>query len=340
MNKKKKGLLLINLGSPDSPDPKDVKKYLLEFLTDPRVIDFSWLKRNVLVRGIIVPARYKNSAATYKVIWDEKRGSPLIYHAKDLTAALSAELKNRYIVKYAMRYQNPSIESVIKDFAKEDISELVVFPLYPQYASSSTGTVLEEVHRILRSGQNIPSSRMISYYYDHPMYIDAIIEQTKDIDLKSFDHILFSYHGLPERHLRKADPSGNYCMEDRSCCDQIGKQNESCYRAHCFSTTRAVVAKLGLSENEYTQTFQSRLGKEVWLEPYTGEFLKKLAAEGKKKILVFCPSFTADCLETLFEIQHEYQEEFQEVGGESLTLVKSLNSDPTWVKAIEAIIEE
>ena len=336
---KKTGVLLVNLGTPDSPQPKDVKKYLLEFLMDGRVIDKPWLLRNVLVRGLIVPFRYKKSAKLYKEIWDPVKGSPLLYHSRNLEHKLQAALAGNYVVELAMRYQSPSITNGLTKLREAQVDRIIVLPLFPQYASSSTGTVVEKLTSIVSKWNAYPSITIINSFYDHPLFIKAFLSKIREHDLTAYDHVLFSYHGLPERHMKKADETGKHCLQaDYSCCDEICGANRSCYRAHCIATTKAFVSELQLSSGSYTACFQSRLGKDSWVKPYTSDVIKKLAQEGKKRVLVVCPAFVADCLETVYEISVEYQSEFKSFGGEELQLVESLNDSPLWVDAVKTLL--
>jgi len=332
---KKTGILLVNLGTPDSPSNSDVFKYLNEFLTDGRVIDYPWLARQLLVRGIIVPARYRNSAKTYREIWDKDRGSPLLFHTQDLTDKVRATLDpQKYVVAFAMRYQNPSLESELEKFRLQQVDKIVVLPLFPQYSSACNGSVIQKVQEITSKWLTIPDLKFIHHFYDNDLFIEAFAAQGRKYNFDDYDHILFSYHGLPARHLKNGDVTGKHCLQNKDCCATITEINQHCYRAQCFATTQLIAEKLGLSKEKFTVTFQSRLGKEVWLEPYTVEVIPQLAKAGKKKLLVFSPAFVADCLETLYEIREEYLELFEEYGGESITLVESLNSEDKWVEAV------
>lgn len=335
---KQTGILLVNLGTPDSPSNSDVYKYLIEFLTDERVIDFGWLKRNLLVRGIIVPARYKNSAKTYREIWDKDRGSPLLYHLQDLAEKVQQILGENFIVDFAMRYQNPSLENALNNFKNKQVDRIVILPLFPQYSSACNGSVLQKVQEISSRWTTIPDLKLIHHFYDDEAFIDAFANRGKEHNFDDFDHILFSYHGLPARQIIKADLTKKHCLQSKDCCAQITSINQHCYKAQCYATTNAIAKKLDLPKEKYTTTFQSRLGKEIWLEPYTVEVIPQLAKEGKKKLLIFSPAFVADCLETLYEIQVEYLELFREFGGEQITLVKSLNAGDDWAKAVSKIV--
>lgn len=337
---KQTGILLVNLGTPDTPSNSDVYKYLIEFLTDERVIDFGWLKRNLLVRGIIVPARYKNSAKTYREIWDKDRGSPLLYHLQDLSKKVQQRLGENYIVDYAMRYQNPSLESALDKFRLQQVDKIVVLPLFPQYSSACNGSVIQKVQEITSKWLTIPDLRYIHHFYDNSKFIDAFVAQGNKFNFDDYDHVLFSYHGLPARHLKNGDITKKHCLQNKDCCATITEINQHCYKAQCYATTQLMVEKLGLTKEKYTVSFQSRLGKEVWLEPYTVAVIPELAKQGKKKLLVFSPAFVADCLETLYEIRTEYLELFKEHGGESITLVESLNSEDKWVEAVCDIVKD
>lgn len=336
---KKTGVLLINLGTPDSPKPSDVRKYLLEFLTDGRVIDYPWLPRQLLVRGIIVPFRYRSSARTYKEIWDSERGSPLLYHSEALTEKVRQRFSEDVIVELGMRYQTPSIELALDKLRAAEVEHIIILPLFPQYASSSSGTAIQKATDIISTWQGLPSVSTVSSFYDHPGFIQAFLERIRQFEVGDYDHIIFSYHGLPERHMRKVDESGNHCVaEDYSCCEEITGVNRFCYRAQCLATTREFVRELGLKKESYTMSFQSRLGRDPWIQPYTTDVLEKRAELGDKRLLVVCPAFVADCLETIFEIGVEYQEEFQEFGGESVQLVDSLNDTEAWVDTVAELI--
>lgn len=332
---KKKGVLLVNLGTPDSTKVSDVRKYLREFLMDKRVIDIPAFPRFLLVQGIIAPFRAPKSAKEYRKLWDE-RGSPLKYYTEDITELLGKKLSEEYSVKFAMRYQNPSIHSVLKEFQKEEVAELHVIPLFPQYASATTGSVIDKVMEITKQWQIIPEIKFTSQFLEEELFIETICDQGKTLMAKeSYDHFVFSYHGLPERQIRKGS-YGDYCQLG-SCCDTLNEHNRYCYRAQCFETTRLVTTKLGIKEEDYTVCFQSRLGKDPWVKPYTEDVLKELAKNGTKKVLAFSPAFVSDCLETTIEVGQEYHEEFIEAGGEVWDLVPSLNKEEKWVECLKQI---
>ncbi len=333
----KKGVLLVNLGTPDDPSVPAVRRYLKQFLLDPRVIDYPWLSRNLIVRGIIAPFRSFSSSKLYKMLWTEN-GSPLKHYGEQVRDGVQEKLGEDYVVRLAMRYQNPSIGGAIQELMNEEVSEIIVFPMFPQYASATTGSVHDEVMRVLRQQEVIPNLRFINSYYDHDGMIEIFADNARQFDLDSYDHIIFSYHGLPQRQLRKGDPSGQHCLKRENCCQNIGRVNQFCYSAQCHATTRAIVNKLGLSAEQYTTSFQSRLGPEQWAKPYTSDLIDEQAEKGAKRLLVFSPAFVADCLETVIEIGYEYQEEFEEKGGEHVDLVPSLNNDPRWVEIVADMV--
>lgn len=333
----KKAVLLINLGTPDAPTPSKVGKYLTQFLNDKRVIDISAFGRFVLVNLIIVPFRSFRSSRLYKAIWTEK-GSPLLLNSIALKEKLQQQLGNEYVVELAMRYQEPSIKRVLDKLREQRPSRLYILPLYPQYASSSTGSTLEEVFRLISRWEVIPDLESISKFYDHPGFIRSFVAEAKQHNISDYDHVLFSYHGLPERQILKASAQygGNTCQMG-GCCSSITRNNQYCYRANSFETTRQLVKALGIPEGKYTTSFQSRLD-DKWLKPFSDKVVEELAKKGAKKLLVFSPAFVADCLETIYEIGTEYQEIFEQHGGEKITLVNSLNANDEWVKAVKEIV--
>ncbi|SMO62280.1 ferrochelatase [Solitalea koreensis] len=332
--KAKKGILLVNLGTPDSPSTSDVRKYLDEFLSDPRVIDTSAIGRFFLVKTIILPLRSPKSAKSYQEIWTDK-GSPLLRHTIRQAELLQERLGNEFQVEYAMRYQNPSLETVLERFKQEKVSTIKVIPLFPQYASASTGSVHEKIMSLVRYWQIVPEIEFVNSFPAHPMMIDAFAQLGSKHNVADYDHVLFSFHGLPQRQLIKADLSGCHCQKVDNCCGAININNQYCYSAQSHLTAREIAKALNLSKENYTICFQSRLGKDPWVEPYTSAVIEKLAKEGKKKLLVFCPAFVADCLETIFEVEVEYDEEFKYNGGEKVQLVEGLNDHPRWIDALE-----
>lgn len=332
------GVLIVNLGTPDAPSYFPVYRYLKQFLLDPRVIDINPVARHLLVRGIIAPFRSGKSAQAYRQLWTEN-GSPLKYFGERLTAQLPEILGEDYRVELAMRYQNPSIESAIDKLMAQKVSRLVVFPLFPQYASATTGSVHEEVMRVLSKKQNIPHLELINSYCTHPDMVSLYARNARGFDLDAYDHILFSYHGLPQRQLRKADDF-NHCLQAADCCQTLTDKNQFCYSAQCHATTRAIAGALGLDKNRYTLCFQSRLGSDPWTQPYTIRVIEALAKQGAKRLLVFCPAFTADCLETTIEIGEEYNEDFEKWGGKHIDLVPSLNDDPEWAAVVAGMVRD
>ena len=330
------GVLVVNLGTPDSPGRYDVYRYLREFLTDRRVIDYPWVARQALVQGVIAPFRSGSSAKLYRQLWMEE-GSPLKVFGESLVASLAPLLGDDYVVRLAMRYQRPSIESAVRALLAEDVSELVVFPLFPQYASATTGSVHDEVMRVLRSEESIPEVHLVRDYYDHPALVRCFAENARGFDVAGYDHVLFSFHGLPERQLRTADRH-DHCTKAADCCAAISTVNQFCYSAQCHATAQAIASELGLAPHDFSICFQSRLGPEKWAQPYTSDVIKDRRAAGDTRLLVLCPAFTADCLETVIEISDEYKEEFEELGGEVLDLVPSLNDRPEWVEAVAEMV--
>jgi len=337
MAKQKTGVFLINLGTPDSTKTKDVRKYLREFLMDWRVIDIPAVPRAALVNGIIAPFRAPKSAAEYKRVFTE-RGSPLLYLTEDLGELVQKALGDDYVVSIGMRYQNPSIKEALEPFKNKGIKDLIVIPLYAQYASATTGSTIEEVMRQMVDWQIIPNLRIISNFTDNEKFIDAWETIARQYtDKKTYDHLVFSFHGLPERQIKKGSCDG-YCQLG-SCCNTYHSKNYFCYRAQCFETARQICKRLGIPEDGYTVCFQSRLGKDPWIQPYIDDVVDDLVENNHKDVLVFSPAFVSDCLETTVEIGMEYKEEFIEKGGESWTLVESLNTHPQWVECLVDMIK-
>lgn len=329
----KKGILLVNLGTPDSPEVSDVRKYLDEFLMDERVIDINAFKRTLLVKGVIVPFRSPKTAKLYKEIWDEN-GSPLLYFSKIQTALVQEALGDDYHVELAMRYQSPSIMTALENMKAGLVESIRVIPLFPQYASASSGSVMQKVMEIVSKWPTIPQISFVSSFHDNKLMIETFADNAKRYQPETYDQILFSFHGLPERQLIKCDHSGHHCLKSADCCSQLTDVNKSCYSAQCHDTARLIAEELNISADKYAVCFQSRLGKEPWVQPYTSDTLKDLAAKGKKRLLVFCPAFVADCLETLYEVSVEYHEEFRALGGDEVQLVASLNDHPKWIEAM------
>ena len=333
----KTGILLINLGTPDSPKTSDVRTYLTQFLNDPRVIDINPIARFILVNGIIVPFRSFKSAKLYKAIWT-KDGSPLLINSLKMKDLLQKELGENFIVELGMRYQNPSLELALNALKAAQVEKIIMIPLYPQYASSSTGSSVTEAMRLMKNWDVTPSIEVISKFYDNPDFIDACVDRAQKYDLSAYDYFVFSYHGLPERHIMKG--SAHYGADScklGSCCDTITEKNQYCYRANCFETTRQLVKRLNIPQGKFETTFQSRLDNK-WIKPYSDKVVEAKAKEGMKNILVFSPAFVADCLETIYEIGAEYDEIFKEHGGNKVTLVESLNDSPIWIKALKNMV--
>ena len=331
------GVLLINLGTPDSPSVSDVRKYLYEFLNDPRVIDIPWLLRKFLVNLIIVPFRAPKSAKIYKQLW-RKDGSPIIIYGNSVKEKLQKELSNDFEVEIAMRYQNPGIEGVLERMKKKVYQKIIIIPLFPQYASASTGSAVEKAMKIISKWWVIPEIRIISQFYENEGFINTIIERAKNYNLNEYDHILFSFHGLPVRQVDKVYNDGKPCSE-HNCENEITDANKFCYKAACYATTRLLAAKLQLPKDTYTVCFQSRLNKK-WLEPFTDKIIIEKAEKGAKKILVFSPAFVADCLETIVEIGIEYQKLFVDHGGEKIQLIESLNDHQLWIESLKQMVME
>jgi ferrochelatase len=323
-----KAILLVNLGSPDSPSVPDVRRYLNEFLMDGRVIDVAWPLRRFIV-GMILINRPKESAHAYEKIWT-KDGSPLVVTSKHVQAALQARLS--VPVELAMRYQNPSIESAVNNLKARGATEVLLIPLFPHYAASSYETAAVRVLEIaIKSGMKVTVQPP---YYNDPDYIAALVASAADFLKRDYDHLLFSYHGIPERHLRKADPTGSHCLQRVDCCTAASPAHATCYRAQCFATTAAFVKLAGVPPEKYSVSFQSRLGKDPWLKPYTDYELLRLAQEGKKRMLVICPAFVSDCLETIEEIGMRGCADFMGASGKEFTRIPCMNEHPQWIAAL------
>jgi len=330
------GLLLINLGTPDAPTAPAVRRYLREFLGDPRVLDIGAVGRALLLNVIILPTRPARSAHAYATIWDPQRGSPLLFHSRDLAAAVSEQLGPSWHVELAMRYGTPSLASALDAFARSQVERIVVLPLFPQYASSSTGTAQARVMELAGQRWNVPALDFVPAFYDDPGFLSAF-EQVARPPLAEFrpDHVLFSFHGLPVRQIVKTDDAGTVCFQRETCCDALN--NPSCYRAQSFATARALAARLELGPDRYTICFQSRLGRTPWIQPYTDHVIDRLARAGTKRLAVMCPAFVADCLETVEEIGIRARQQFKLAGGDELILIPSLNATRPWVDAVCAI---
>jgi protoporphyrin/coproporphyrin ferrochelatase len=330
------GVLLINLGTPDAPTPEAVGTYLREFLMDGFVIDVPRPLRWFLVNVMIVPRRKIQSARAYQKV-QLPGGSPLRVHTRELTEQVAARLAtgDRYVVDYAMRYGNPSIAATLAKLHAQDLARLIVVPLYPQYAESSYETAVVETKRVAQELGFADRLSFIPPFYDRPEFITAWARGIlADHEKQPSDHIVFSFHSLPERHLKRLDTTHQHCLVQSTCCDAIGAVNRHCYRAQCMFTARAIAAELGLNAEDYTVTFQSRLGRAKWIGPTTEVVLRQLAQRGVKRIAVACPSFVADCLETVEEMGIRGRQTFLAAGGEELRLIPALNADPFWVDTV------
>ena len=333
-----KGVLMVNLGSPKSTDPKDVKTYLDEFLMDGRVIDLPYILRAILVKGIILNTRPKQSAKAYKKIWWEE-GSPLIVLSERLQAKIDDY--TQVPIALAMRYGEPSIHQGLQELHEKGVDEVLLLPLYPQYAMATTETILVLAEELRKTHYPQMKFTTVPPFYNHPDYVNvlsaSIYEKIKDLD---YEHLLFSYHGVPERHIKKSDITKSHCKIDGSCCQTPSKAHEFCYRHQCFETTRLVAETLKLKEGTYSTSFQSRLGFDPWLKPYTDRTIEKLALDGTKKMAICTPAFVSDCLETLEEIAMEGEEIFHENGGKDFTFIPCLNDREDWVKTLSRWIDE
>jgi ferrochelatase len=335
----KRGIVLMNLGSPDSTRVKDVRRYLNEFLMDERVIDMPYLGRLLLVKGIIVPFRAPKSAHAYSTIWT-KEGSPLMVLSRQLQEALQKQVTEP--VTLAMRYGAPAPWTAYDELLEKvpDLEEVVLVPLYPHYAMSSYETAVEYAKSAHVKGKYKFKLTVIPPYYDNQLYLDALADSMKPYLQQPYDHFLFSYHGVPERHIHKGDITGNHCLKVNNCCEVSSEAHKYCYRHQCLVTTKKVAGMLNIPEQKYSFSFQSRLGRDPWLQPYTAQRLEELPKEGVKKLLVACPAFVSDCLETLEEIAEQGKESFMQAGGESFTMIPCLNVHPMWVKAIASWIKD
>lgn len=332
----KTGVILLNLGTPRSPQPADVGAYLREFLMDPYVIDIPAPLRWFLVNVLIVPRRKHASGALYRKIWNEK-GSPLLYHHLELAVKVQQRLGKSYLVAPAMRYVEPSVEEAVGMLKEAGVDRLICCPLYPQYSLAATESSVVHVEKLAKKVLPGVPLTFLPPFYAEPAYLDAVASVSAPYLQKPFDKVLFSFHGLPERQVKKTDPSGQHCLVSATCCDSIGVNNAMCYRAQSFVTAREVAKRLGLQQAQWDVGFQSRLGRTPWIRPYSDAFYRELPSQGVKHLTVLCPSFVADCLETLEEVQLRGLEEFRQHGGESLTLVPSLNSEDVWAEAVASL---
>lgn len=332
------GLLLLNLGTPDEPTTPAVRRYLREFLGDPRVLDINPIGRALLLNLIILPRRPAKSAHAYQSIWDPERGSPLLYHSQDLAKGVAAQLGDAWKVELVMRYGNPSIAAGLDALLAAKVDRIVVIPLFPQHAMSSTETAVARVTELAAQRPGLPKLEFVPAFFDDAGFLDAFAAVgASALAAAAPDHVLFSFHGLPVRHIKKTDETNGHCFSSASCCDSLKSKN--CYRAQCFATARELAARLGLPAEKYTVCFQSRLGRTPWIQPFTDVMLDELAAKGVKRLAVLCPAFVADCLETVEEIGMRAKEQFTAKGGEELVLVPSLNSSPKWIEAVAGLAQ-
>ncbi len=332
----KTAVLLINLGTPDKPTRKAVARFLREFLCDKRVMDIPYFLRKLLVHLIIVPFRSGKSAEMYRQLWT-KKGSPILYHTRNLNNKLQNSLPDKYKVFMAMRYGNPSLSNELEKIKKGQFQKLIIIPLFPQYASSTTGSIIDKTLNIIQKWNYIPELKIISGFYQNKLFTKAWAEKIRKANFKEYEHILFSYHGLPERHVEQTHQ--NKPCTDFNCTREINEQNHACYRAQAYHNTRLLADELSLDEKQYTVCFQSRFGKR-WLSPFTEDLIIEKAHSGVKKLLVIPMSFVADCLETIVEINTEYKELFLNNGGNELKMPESLNDDDIWVDALAGMVKK
>ena len=332
---KKKAALLVNVGTPDKAEVKEVRKFLSEFLNDRFVIDLPWLFRKLLVNLFIVPFRAPKSTKLYQQLWTPE-GSPLLINQENLSKKLQKSLGHEIQVYHAMRYGHPSIKKTLAEIHRNDYDELIIIPLFPQYASSTTGTIIEFVNSETKKWDKRPALRFIKQFYNHPGFLDAFEAQIKQAHPENFDHVLFSFHGIPLRQVNKIHPVTK--ADKCNCTEQMPTHGKYCYKATCYETARLLAQRLKLKKTDYSLSFQSRLSKN-WLQPFTDEYVKELAQQGVKKLLVAIPSFVADCLESKVEIGMEANHIFCEAGGEELVLAESLNDSDLWVKGLSEMIK-
>ena len=336
------GVLLIQLGTPLSATVQYVRRYLSEFLNDPRVIDIPYLLRKFLVNIIIVPFRAPKSTKIYQQMWRDKslpggrQGSPLLIYSESVRDKLQEKLGDNFKVELSMRYQSPSMDSVLERMQKDNYQKIIILPLFPQYASASTGSAIDKVLKIISRWWVIPELSVINQFYNDEEYLNVFTEIGKKYNIYDYDHVLFSYHGLPERQVDKVHNDGKPCSA-HNCENEINEENKFCYKAASYATTRLLAGKLNIPKEKYTVCFQSRLD-EKWLKPFTDKIIIELAKKGAKRLLVFSPAFVADCLETIVEIGSEYQHLFVQNGGEKVQLVESLNDHPMWIDALKNLI--
>lgn len=330
------GVLLINLGTPDSPETSAVRRFLREFLSDPRVIDLSFIPRWLLLNLFILPFRPRQSTKAYQKIW-QPDGSPLLIYTQQLRDRVAEQLSDQYVVEFAMRYGTPNISSAMDRLISQRCHKIIIFPLFPQYSSATTGSVIENFLHTIRQRKNIPSIHVINSFYQDSRFIQAYATVVQE-SLNDFnpDLLLLSYHGLPEQHIEKSGCKKTMCNRNDACSIEIN--HPYCYRHHCYVTSQLLADTLGFSASQYTVAFQSRLGKTPWIKPYTDQLLPDLYQRGIRHLAIACPSFVADCLETLEEIGIRAREQWQTLGGGSFKLIPCLNAHPVWVEAVTQMI--
>jgi ferrochelatase len=332
------GIILINTGTTDAPKPAETRVYLREFLSDPRVLDIPAWKRWLVLNLFILPFRPKRSAEAFARVWTED-GSPLLHLTTLQLEGLRERLPHAEI-EIGMRYGNPSIPSAMRKLIDKQVTRIIAAPLFPQYSSAANGSALQRVFELANEEWNVPNVSALPPFYDDEAFLDAWVQVARPkLDGMKPDHVLFSYHGLPERHVIKSDVTGDHCLRKPDCCESICHANRHCYGAQCTATTQMLAERLGLEKGGYTQSYQSRLGRDPWLKPATDEVLPQLAKDGVKRLAVLCPAFVTDCLETLEEIGMEGRDEFLEAGGEAYELIPCLNDHPAWLDALAALIK-
>ncbi len=333
------GVLLVNLGTPDAPRTREVRRYLRQFLSDPLVLDMHPLLRTLFLYLVILPTRPRSSARAYAQIW-RPEGSPLLAHGRALQDAVADVLGPDYVVELAMRYGQPAISEGLSRLRGQGVNRIVCLPLFPQYSTAATLSSVAEVERVMAAEWEGAALKILPPFFAHSGFIAAVSDIARPA-LAGFgaDHVVLSYHGLPERHLRKLDPSGEHCLANDSCCDDVGELNRDCYRAQCLATSRAIARALDLAPQAHSTAFQSRLGRTPWIRPYTDELLPELAAAGFKRLAILCPSFVADCLETLEEIGIRARAQWRDLGADDLLLVPCVNAHPTWVSAVALMVQ-
>lgn len=333
------GVLLCNLGTPEAPRAPEVRRYLRQFLSDPRVMDIPAPVRKAVLELAILPKRPAASASAYQKIWTDA-GSPLLVNSVALRDRVAAQLPDAKVV-LGMRYGEPALDKAYAELVAAGCVRIVVLPLYPQYAASSTGSTLEVLYGEAGRAWNTPALTVVPAFYDDPRFIDAFAQVAAPVIAEhEVDHVLLSFHGLPERHMKKSDMTGAHCLASASCCDAIGPANAWCYRAQCYATARALASKLALAPETWSVGFQSRLGRTPWIKPWSDEVLIELRSRGIERIAVMCPAFVADCLETLEEIGIRAAEDWRARGGEKLVLVPSLNATAPWVDAVVGLVRD